>query len=90
MNYRNNINFDDLDGEFDDLDGEPGIVLPYHPAPDEEADEPRIEHIINPTLTLAANTSPRDAADLLRQRYTAEWIADLLVALLDRTAFTNE
>lgn len=43
-----------------------------------------------PTLTLRHDTTPREAADYLRDLYTAEWVADLLVALLDRTAFTDE
>lgn len=48
---------------------------------------PYIRH--HPTITLRDDTTPRDAADYIRDLYPEEWIADLLVALLDRTAFTE-
>lgn len=72
----------------DDLAGDSGIVLPYHPAPEDEPDEP-LSTWLEAQLNLRAGTSPRSAADQLRAFYTAEWIADLLVCLCSRTAHTE-
>jgi hypothetical protein len=75
----------------DDLEGDCSLVLPYHEAPEDEpvAEPVEVSTWLEPQLNLRSSTSPRSAADQLRAFYTSEWIADLLVCLCSRTAFTE-